>query len=89
MEYKYPSLKEHYCNGCSNCVLVTKNNCYEYIWLYATAYPTTESYSNIIHKECDLCSCLCTILCCAPKSICLIPGCPFCVFCPTVCDKKN
>ena len=40
MNRDIPSLKMHYCTGCSNCMNHTSTNLYEYLWLYPTAYCT-------------------------------------------------
>jgi hypothetical protein len=89
MDQTIPSLNDIYCNGCRNCVISIESNCYEYLWLYPTPYPVGESMANYYKKKCDPCMCFCTVLCCGPKSICLIPGCPFFVFCPSCICKKN
>lgn len=89
MDQSVLTLNDIYCNGCRNCIFSIESNCYEYLWLYPTPYPIAESLRNYDEKKCDIGMYCCTFLCCAPKSICLIPTCPFLVFCPSCICKKN
>ena len=84
------SNENSHCQKCTNYYSTLKDNAYEYVWLFVTPYPVSESQANYDNKECDGCMCVCTIACCPTKSICLIPFCPFGLFCPSYCDNgKN
>ena len=89
MSNETPSVNDGYCQKCTNYVGTLKNNAYEYLWIFVTYYPVEESRINYDNKECDLCMCVCTTLCCPMKSIFLIPVCPICIFCPSYCSKEE
>lgn len=85
-----PNLNENsYYKNCTTYFSIIKDNAYKYLWLFVTPYCLPESERNYNNKECDRCMCVCTILCCPSKSICLIPLCPVGFFCPSYCDNKK
>lgn len=86
MQRELPSLKEHYCHGCSTCVNHTITNFYEYLWLYPVAYCVPQSEASLHNRECDICNVFCTILCLPTKCCILLPNCPCCTFCPQIYD---
>ena len=86
MNFEY-SLKIQYCTGCCNCVQITWNNFYEYLWLYPVAYPTIEAEADLKNRDCNLCNVCCTISCLPIKCICCLPVCPCFTFCPSTCQS--
>ena len=82
---EYPTCKEHYCNGCSECYRITYENWKKYLWTFVTAYPDEYSVTTVNSGKCEPYSIICTIICCPLKLLVFVPYCPYYIFCPKIC----